>query len=93
MRSSTPSIKSSSAKGIGAIKSATRNISGNLRGGDKVSFMSVSKNSADAENGNLAKDENGNPVNKSSQDSNSDKGDYAKERQDKFCFQINSIRK
>jgi hypothetical protein len=83
--SQTSSIKSSSTKTTGAIRSATRNISGNARDG-KVSFMSLSKN---ANNSTNQKDENGNPVNKSTQSNNSDQGDYTKDnRQGAFAARL-----
>lgn len=84
MRSSnTSSIKSSGTKGIGAIRSATRSISGNARGG-KIGFMSVSKN---VDNSNK-KDAEGNEINKSAENGSNDQGEYNKDGQGVFASRL-----
>ena len=71
MRSNNPSIKTNSAStGGDAIRSATRQISGNAREG-KVSFMSLSKNASDSKEGE--------DVNKSVSKNVSDEGAYSKD--------------
>ncbi len=71
MRSNNPSIKTNSAStGGDAIRSATRQISGNAREG-KVSFMSLSKNTSDSKEGE--------DINKSVSKNVSDEGAYSKD--------------
>jgi hypothetical protein len=85
MKSTNTNIKTNSASsGLGAIRSATRNVSGNERNSvHTMSTLNDSKNSAkttDSKDG----------LNKSSTDKNSDAGEYTQDREANFAARLAS---
>lgn len=83
MKSTNTNIKTNSATGgLGAIRSATRNVSGNERNSvHTMSTLNDSKNSTETT-------ESKDGVNKSSTNQNSDTGEYTQDRQANFAARL-----